>query len=404
MRAAHRSVEAGALQLPEHPLYAARTIPTAVPAFVTFRFTDILRGYVAQPILQAAGYRLGFTCATVFQERNEHDLMRDFKDEGPFYLHARKCMATVVAAVRAKSSITDNLLTAYKALHAEGIVPERRTPPAGGMDRRCVQPRLTVSHPNIPVISEVPIGAPNGFGVTLKNLFTGWPRERIRYFYNDAQYRDLPKEGLDFRFAPVPSSPGRRCALPMWLGLTPEWRGNYSGIWLRRNVRGFAPDLVFSSVHSLTTISFADWVAQQLGQPHVLHVMDEPFFHAEPALVDAMLQRVRGFFTISETMRRAYLNATAEIPGIPQWCRAGVANPPARTASDSERPVRLRFMGNLLHLQHFQSIEDIAAAMRQRNRGGGRPAVLEIYGGEYPEGCCGKSWPVAKSPITDALT
>ena len=41
-----------------------------LPAFVTFRFTDILRGYVAQPILQAAGYRLGFTEATVYQDRN----------------------------------------------------------------------------------------------------------------------------------------------------------------------------------------------------------------------------------------------------------------------------------------------------------------------------------------------
>ena len=99
-----------------------------LPAFVTFRFTDILRGYVAQPILQAAGYRLGFTGATVFQERNEHDLMRDFQDEIPFYLHARKCMSAVVAAVRTESSITDNLLAAYKALHAEGIVQDEELP------------------------------------------------------------------------------------------------------------------------------------------------------------------------------------------------------------------------------------------------------------------------------------
>ena len=257
------------------------------------------------------------------------------------------------------------------------------------MDRRCVQPRLTVSHPNILIISEVPMGAPNGFGVTLKNLFTGWPRERIRYFYNRAQYRDLPKEGLDFRFAPVPSSPGRRYALPMWLGLTPEWRGNYSGIWLRRNVRGFAPDLVFSSVHSLTTISFAEWVAQQLGQPHVLHVMDEPFFQAEPALVDAMLQRVRSLFTISETMRRAYYERYGRDSQVfHNGAEPEFFHPPAPLKSDSERPVRLRFIGNLLHLQHFQSIEDIAAAVQQHNRGGGRPAVLEIYGGEHPEGCC----------------
>ena len=232
------------------------------------------------------------------------------------------------------------------------------------------------------------MGAPNGFGVTLKNLFAGWPRERIRYFYNRPQYRDLPKDGLDFRFAPVPSSPGRRYALPMWLGLTPEWRGNYSETWLRRNLRGFAPDLVFSSVHSITTIGFADWVAQQLGRPHVLHVMDEPFRHAEPAQVDAMLQRVRGFLTISETMRHAYSERYGRDSQVfHNGAEAEFFHPPAPPAPDPDRPVRLRFIGNLLHLQHFQSIEDIAAAVQQHNRGGGRRTVLEIYGGEHPEGC-----------------
>ena len=32
-----------------------------LPTYVTFRFTDILRGLVAQPIMWAAGYALGFT-------------------------------------------------------------------------------------------------------------------------------------------------------------------------------------------------------------------------------------------------------------------------------------------------------------------------------------------------------
>ena len=39
-----------------------------LPTFVTFRFTDILRSYVAQPIMWNAGYRLGFTNATVTQK------------------------------------------------------------------------------------------------------------------------------------------------------------------------------------------------------------------------------------------------------------------------------------------------------------------------------------------------
>jgi hypothetical protein len=99
-----------------------------LPAFVTFRFTDILRGYVAQPILQAAGYRLGFTEATVYQERNAHDLMRDFADEVPFYLNAQLCMDIACGAVSPENSVSQNLHAAYVALRREGIVPDEELP------------------------------------------------------------------------------------------------------------------------------------------------------------------------------------------------------------------------------------------------------------------------------------
>jgi hypothetical protein len=56
-----------------------------LPTTVSFRFTDILRGYVAQRALWEAGLLLGFGAATVRQERNEHDLMADFVDEIPMY-------------------------------------------------------------------------------------------------------------------------------------------------------------------------------------------------------------------------------------------------------------------------------------------------------------------------------
>ena len=57
-----------------------------LPVTVTFRFTDILRGYVAQRGLQAMGGQLGFTNATVYQERNEHKLLADFESELPCYM------------------------------------------------------------------------------------------------------------------------------------------------------------------------------------------------------------------------------------------------------------------------------------------------------------------------------
>jgi len=95
-----------------------------LPAHVTFRFTDILRGYVAQPILQAAGFQLGFHQATVYQERNAHNLMQDFKDEIPFYLNAQRCMDIACRTVSGGKSVSDNLVSVYRDLYEEGIVPD----------------------------------------------------------------------------------------------------------------------------------------------------------------------------------------------------------------------------------------------------------------------------------------
>jgi len=52
-----------------------------LPATCSFRMTDIWRSYIAQKLFPGLGVRLVVTAATVFQDRNEHDLMRDFRDE-----------------------------------------------------------------------------------------------------------------------------------------------------------------------------------------------------------------------------------------------------------------------------------------------------------------------------------
>lgn len=96
-----------------------------LPAFVTFRFTDILRGLVAQPILWAAGYDLGFCQATVTQLRNEHDYLKDFESEIPCYLLPDKIISIVSGCVKSEASVAANLFAAYSALHDNSIVEER---------------------------------------------------------------------------------------------------------------------------------------------------------------------------------------------------------------------------------------------------------------------------------------
>lgn len=99
-----------------------------LPASVTSRVTDILRGFVAQPILWAAGLRLGFTSATVVQDRNPHDLLRDFEAEIPLYLHTESIVAAVEGAVGSGASMEDNLVSAYEALEREGVVDATEPP------------------------------------------------------------------------------------------------------------------------------------------------------------------------------------------------------------------------------------------------------------------------------------
>lgn len=97
-----------------------------LPAFVTFRFTDILRGLVAQPVLWQNDRRLGFGPATVIQKRNPHDYLRDFESEIPVYLHSEAVIDIAVEALAThpSDSIVDQLVTVYQALYDRKIVTQ----------------------------------------------------------------------------------------------------------------------------------------------------------------------------------------------------------------------------------------------------------------------------------------
>lgn len=56
-----------------------------LPAKCSFRMTDIWRSFVAQRVMQAKGMGILFHGPTVWQERNDHDLHKDFIDELPGY-------------------------------------------------------------------------------------------------------------------------------------------------------------------------------------------------------------------------------------------------------------------------------------------------------------------------------
>lgn len=94
-----------------------------LPVNVTFRFTDILRGLIAQPIMHAFDYNLGFIDATVVQKRNPHDYFKDFLSEIPMYRYCEKVVNVATEVATANNSLTDNLYNVYDSLIKQDIVP-----------------------------------------------------------------------------------------------------------------------------------------------------------------------------------------------------------------------------------------------------------------------------------------
>ena len=93
-----------------------------LPATVSFRFTDILRSYVAQLILNRSEICFGFYSATSYQERNDHNLIADFESETSMYLHTEEIVSVLNTAISQNCSIEDNLVNAYLSLEKIKVV------------------------------------------------------------------------------------------------------------------------------------------------------------------------------------------------------------------------------------------------------------------------------------------
>lgn len=93
-----------------------------LPSSVEFRYTDILRGLIAQPIMWLYGYKLGYTEATVIQKRNEHDYMKDFLSEVPMYLTSHSIVDFILGKINSQYNVAENLYLAYEALVSNKIV------------------------------------------------------------------------------------------------------------------------------------------------------------------------------------------------------------------------------------------------------------------------------------------
>jgi hypothetical protein len=101
-----------------------------LPSHCTFRMTDIWRSFVAQRCLWELDRGLVFHAPEVVQDRNEHDLLRDFEHEVPGYLNNQRITQTLadLELTSGEGAVGDNLVRCYEALIAAGSLPADELP------------------------------------------------------------------------------------------------------------------------------------------------------------------------------------------------------------------------------------------------------------------------------------
>jgi hypothetical protein len=101
-----------------------------LPSYCSFRMTDIWRSFIAQRIAWENEWGILFHEPTVWQERNEHNLLKDFADEVPGYLNNAK-ICQILEDLDLKGgieNIPDNLIRCYRALTEGGYIGKEEMP------------------------------------------------------------------------------------------------------------------------------------------------------------------------------------------------------------------------------------------------------------------------------------
>jgi len=88
--------------------------------------TDIWRSFVAQRCLWEIGCGVLYHSPQMSQDRNVHDLMRDFQDEVPGYLNNSRIGQLLQAASleAGEGAVAENLIRCYEVLVQARLLPE----------------------------------------------------------------------------------------------------------------------------------------------------------------------------------------------------------------------------------------------------------------------------------------
>lgn len=93
-----------------------------IPTSVSFRYCDILRGIISNIILKKTNNYMMYSSPNVTQNRNDHNLIADFKDEYEMYIHNEKILEYIENNTDNIISIKELLIIIYNNLLDNSVI------------------------------------------------------------------------------------------------------------------------------------------------------------------------------------------------------------------------------------------------------------------------------------------
>jgi len=241
---------------------------------------------------------------------------------------------------------------------------------------------LNSAQSKILIVTETPPGTPNGFGITLKNLFNNIEADVL---YTDKHFRDEIKPNK-YIFAHCPNHKTKKI-LPLFLiGLIPEWRGKYSPLWLFFFL-GKKYDLIYSFFYSLENLKFASWIALKKKSKHIVHIADHCSSFFSSLEFERIMKTAHRRVCIGHNMRETYeerfnlpfrvFHNFADSQQLPLKKEPSVK-------FSSPKPFKLLFIGSIFEHLHKGTIQDICLAVKEM-KSKGTLISFNIYGQIEPK-------------------
>ncbi len=245
-----------------------------------------------------------------------------------------------------------------------------------------------MNSPNTLILTESPPSATQGFGVTLATLIDDWPKESLFIFYRSRKFEDQQTSSLkDYKNIMTHASiPGNAIfhAIPYALGRAPSWLGRYSDTWLKKKLKHWKPQVIYSWFYSLSIPKYGFWLSQYFNIPHIIHIGDDESVYQrhDNELITKIYKRAAIRIAISHEMKKELEERYSAGFEVLHNGAADNLFTDENQIKKKEKRLLIRYIGSLLYAQHWQSIEDIVSAVKIYNSKGGK-ARFEIYCDEW---------------------